>query len=82
MLIAVHTHYLRIDPLPATVPAQYPQVVPAATTNLADPYPPPAPQELLQTFNADPVTTQPGIDKIQFLHVPLNIRKRNIIPIE
>jgi hypothetical protein len=82
MRIVVDADHLYIDTPPVTIPAQYPQIVAAATPDLANRYPLTPSQQLLQPSDADPVPSQPGVDEIQFMHIPLYIRKRNIAPVE
>src|SRR5580698_8318478 len=60
-------------PMPLTPPAQHPQIIPAATSDLANAYPPPVPDQTLQPFYTNRMAAQPGIDHIQFLHVLFDI---------
>jgi hypothetical protein len=82
MRIMVDTDHLYVDTPPVAIPAQDPQIVAAATPDLTNGYPLPPAQQPLQPPDADLVPSQPGIDEIQFLHIPLYIRKRNIVPVE
>jgi hypothetical protein len=82
MRIVVDTDHFYVDTPPVAIPAQYPQIVAAATPDLTDRYPLTPSQQPLQPPDADPVSPQPGIDGIQFMHIPLYIRKRNIVPVE
>jgi hypothetical protein len=83
--IIIDTRYFQVNtPLPAP-PAQYPQVISATAANLTNGYAPPVTYrayEVFQTLYTYGMTTEPGIDKIQLLHIPLNIRKRDIIPVQ
>src|ERR1700683_3348818 len=82
MLVDVYPDDFRIDPMPAAILAQYPQIVAATAADLADQYPASATQKLLQPKDADPVATQPGIDQIQLPQILFDIGKRNAVLIE
>src|ERR1700754_2214766 len=82
--IAIDARYCQVNTLLFAPPAQPPQVVPATTANLTNGDAPALTHyayEVFQSLYVNGMTTQPGIDKIQLLHIPLNIRKRDIIPV-
>jgi len=80
--IIIHTDDGYIDTPPMAVTAQYPQIITPTTPDFTNRYPLRTAQQPIQAPDTDPVPTQPGIDKIQFMHILLDIRKRDIIPIQ
>jgi hypothetical protein len=82
VFVNVHADHFCYDPVPVTIPGQYPKVITPPAAYLTDPYPSPASKKLLQPKDADPVTAQPGIDQIQLQHIPFDVGKWNAVLIE
>jgi hypothetical protein len=82
MRIIIDTHYPQPDvPAPA-IPAQHPEIISSSAADLTYRHLLPVPYQLLQPAQADGMTPEPGIDKIQFPHISFDIFKRNIGTVE
>jgi hypothetical protein len=75
MGFTIDTGYPYMDAAFPAPPVKNPQIIPAAATDLTDMQSPPSPYKRSQAADADRVTAKPGIDKIQFQHISLDIRK-------
>src|SRR5579859_2281257 len=82
MGVVVDARDLYVDTALPAPPAQHPEIIPAAATDLADMYPLPVVDKRGQAADADRMPAQPGIDDIQFQHISFNIRKRKSFPIQ
>jgi hypothetical protein len=81
MYVIIDTSHGYFDTALPAPPAQYPQIVASATTDLTNAYPLPATYQTPQSLYTDRMPAQPGIDDIQFTHIPFDIHKGNIIPV-
>ena len=82
MRILIDPGHLDFDSLSAAPAAQDTQVVAASATDLADPHPAPPPGQAPEPLDTDGMSAKPGIDEIQFAHIPFDIPEGNIVPIE